>query len=106
MDCCASISVAFPVVLTHPEPHESLPPCSLSWWFLSRPGADVVFDPVGGALFDEALKSAAPWGAHYLVVGFAAGAIPKVRRLEFIVRTTMVTMFVAGVPQGACCNCR
>ncbi len=42
------------------------------------PGADVVFDPVGGAHFDEAMKAAAPWGAQYLVIGFAAGGIPKV----------------------------
>ena len=42
-------------------------------------GADVIFDPVGGPAFDEAMKAAAPWGAKYLVIGFAAGSIPKVR---------------------------
>jgi NADPH2:quinone reductase len=35
-------------------------------------GADVVFDPVGGAVFEESLHSIA-WGARLLVIGFAAG---------------------------------
>ena len=38
-------------------------------------GVDVVFDPVGGPLFTEALKCVR-WGAHILVIGFAAG-VPK-----------------------------
>lgn len=38
----------------------------------------MVFDPVGGAMFSEALKAVSPWGAQYLVIGFAAGPIPKV----------------------------
>lgn len=36
-----------------------------------------MIDPVGGPLFNEALKSVA-WGAHIIVIGFAAGGIPKV----------------------------
>lgn len=36
----------------------------------------VVIDPVGGALFNEALRSVA-WGAHVVVIGFVTG-IPKV----------------------------
>ena len=40
-------------------------------------GADVVYDPVGGELADQALTSIA-WGARYLVVGFAAGTIPSI----------------------------
>jgi NADPH2:quinone reductase len=35
-------------------------------------GVDVVYDPVGGALFEEAFRSIA-WNGRYLVVGFAAG---------------------------------
>lgn len=38
-------------------------------------GVDVVFDPVGGPIFDVARRTVA-WGGRYLVVGFAAGAIP------------------------------
>jgi len=35
-------------------------------------GADVVFDPVGGAVFEESLRCIA-WGARLLVIGFAGG---------------------------------
>jgi len=35
-------------------------------------GADVVLDPVGGKVFDEAVRAVA-WNGRYLVVGFAAG---------------------------------
>jgi len=40
-------------------------------------GADVVYDPVGGALAEPALR-AIGWKGRYLVVGFAAGDIPKI----------------------------
>ena len=40
-------------------------------------GADVVVDPVGGRYSEPALRSTA-WGGRYLVIGFAAGDIPKV----------------------------
>ncbi|MGI9246588.1 MAG: NADPH:quinone oxidoreductase family protein, partial [Steroidobacteraceae bacterium] len=39
-------------------------------------GVDVVYDPVGGAYTEPALRSIA-WKGRYLVVGFAAGEIPK-----------------------------
>lgn len=35
-------------------------------------GADVVFDPVGGAVFEESLRCIA-WGARLLVIGFTGG---------------------------------
>lgn len=40
-------------------------------------GADVVFDPVGGELFDQAMRTA-NWGARLVVVGFAGGAVPQI----------------------------
>lgn len=40
-------------------------------------GADVVFDPVGGDAFDQALR-AVNWEARMMVVGFAAGRIQAV----------------------------
>ena len=40
-------------------------------------GADVVYDPVGGELTEQALR-ATGWEGRYLVVGFAAGEIPKI----------------------------
>ncbi|HEV2955704.1 MAG TPA: NADPH:quinone oxidoreductase family protein [Xanthobacteraceae bacterium] len=39
-------------------------------------GADVVYDPVGGPYAEAALRSIA-WGGRFLVIGFAAGDIPK-----------------------------
>ena len=39
-------------------------------------GADVIFDPVGGELFDTAIRRIA-WEGRYLVIGFASGRIPS-----------------------------
>ena len=39
-------------------------------------GADVIYDPVGGAYSEAALRSIA-WLGRFLVIGFAAGEIPK-----------------------------
>ena len=43
---------------------------------LAPRGVDVVYDPVGGALTEAAVRGLA-WGGRLLVVGFAAGEIPK-----------------------------
>ena len=40
-------------------------------------GVDVVYDPVGGAYSELALRDMA-WNGRFLVVGFAAGDIPKI----------------------------
>lgn len=40
-------------------------------------GVDVVFDPVGGIYSEAALRGIA-WNGRFLVVGFAAGDIPKI----------------------------
>jgi len=39
-------------------------------------GVDVVYDPVGGELSDQALRATA-WHGRYLVIGFACGEIPS-----------------------------
>ena len=44
---------------------------------VGKKGVDVVYDPVGGDMFEAALRSTA-WGGRVLVVGFASGDIPKV----------------------------
>jgi NADPH2:quinone reductase len=43
--------------------------------FTDGAGVDVVFDPVGGTLFDQARRCVG-WNGRYLVIGFAAGDIP------------------------------
>jgi NADPH2:quinone reductase len=40
-------------------------------------GADVIYDPVGGALFDQCMRCI-NWYGRVLVIGFAAGDIPRV----------------------------
>ena len=40
-------------------------------------GVDVIFDPVGGDLLDDCLRSIA-WGGRILVIGFASGKIPAI----------------------------
>jgi len=40
-------------------------------------GVDVVYDPVGDKFAEPAVRSLA-WGGRYLVVGFAAGEIPRI----------------------------
>ena len=40
-------------------------------------GVDVIYDPVGGEYSELALRDMA-WGGRFLVIGFAAGDIPKI----------------------------
>ena len=40
-------------------------------------GANVVYDPVGGAYSEPSIRATA-WDGRYLVIGFAAGEIPKI----------------------------
>ncbi len=40
-------------------------------------GADVIYDPVGGDFSEQAFRSIA-WEGRFLVIGFAAGPIPKI----------------------------
>jgi len=44
---------------------------------LARGGVDVVFDPVGGPFSEPALR-AVGWNGRFLVIGFAAGDIPRI----------------------------
>ncbi|WP_439505952.1 zinc-binding dehydrogenase [Sediminibacterium sp.] len=40
-------------------------------------GVDIVFDPIGGSLAEDALKSIA-WNGQYLIIGFSSGEIPPI----------------------------
>jgi NADPH:quinone reductase len=40
-------------------------------------GVDLIYDPVGGAYAEAALRSSS-WRARFLVIGFAGGEIPKI----------------------------
>jgi NADPH2:quinone reductase len=41
-------------------------------------GADIVLDPLGGDIFDAAIRAVA-WRGRYVVIGFAAGRIPTLK---------------------------
>ncbi len=58
-------------------------------------GADVVYDPVGGDAFDQAIRAVA-WGARLLVIGFAAGRIQSVPANLILVKNIAVTGVVFG----------
>jgi NADPH:quinone reductase len=58
-------------------------------------GVDVVFDPVGGNLFDQARRCVG-WNGRYLVVGFAAGDIPVMPANYTILKS----MALIGVAYG------
>ena len=58
-------------------------------------GADVVFDPVGGDIFDQCLR-AVNWEARVLVIGFAAGRIQEVPANRILVKNISVTGVVWG----------
>jgi NADPH2:quinone reductase len=58
-------------------------------------GADVVFDPVGGDAFDQALR-AVNWQARMLVIGFAAGRIQAVPANLILVKNISVIGVVWG----------
>ena len=58
-------------------------------------GADVVYDAVGGDLFDQCLR-AVNWQARMLVVGFASGTIPSIPANMILVKNISVTGVVWG----------
>jgi len=59
-------------------------------------GVDVVYDPVGGDYAEPALRSIA-WRGRYLVIGFTAGAIPKLPlNLVLLKGCSIVGVFYGG----------
>jgi len=58
-------------------------------------GADVVYDPVGGDAFDQALR-AVNWEARMLVIGFAGGRIQAVPANLILVKNVSVIGVVWG----------
>lgn len=64
-----------------------------------RFGADVIYDPVGGDVFDLSSKVIAPDG-RLLVVGFASGRIPSLRAN----RALLKNMSLVGVFWGRHCD--
>jgi NADPH2:quinone reductase len=59
-------------------------------------GADVIYDSVGGDIFDKSLKCIA-WNGRLLVIGFASGEIPSVK----MNRVLLKNISVVGLHWGA-----
>jgi NADPH2:quinone reductase len=58
-------------------------------------GVDVVYDPVGGRLFDESLRATTN-GGRILVVGFASGTVPQIPANILLVKNVTVLGFYWG----------
>ncbi|HET9067482.1 MAG TPA: NADPH:quinone oxidoreductase family protein [Amaricoccus sp.] len=68
-------------------------------------GADVVYETVGGAVFDRCLRAARP-GARLLPIGFAGGEVPQIPANRLLVKNQTVIGFYFGAwirrhPQAA-----
>jgi len=59
-------------------------------------GADVIYDSVGGDVFDRSLKCIA-WNGRLLVIGFASGTIPHVKANRILLKN----IAVVGLHWGA-----
>ena len=62
---------------------------------LGKQGAEVVFDPVGGALFEASLRCVA-WGARLIVIGFAAGKVQQIPANILLVKNVSAIGFYWG----------
>ena len=58
-------------------------------------GADVVFDPIGGDLFEASLRSIA-WGGRLLVIGFAGGRVQQIPANILLVKNVSAVGFYWG----------
>jgi NADPH2:quinone reductase len=58
-------------------------------------GADVIYDPVGGDVFDASLRCIA-WGGRLIIIGFASGRIPQVPANIALVKNIDVIGFYWG----------
>lgn len=53
-------------------------------------GADIILDPLGGDIFDAALRALA-WRGRMVVIGFAAGRIPNIRTNYLLLKNIEVS---------------
>ena len=58
-------------------------------------GADVIFDPVGGDVFDESMRCVAPFG-RLLIVGFTSGRPAVAKTNHLLVKDAEVIGFTIG----------
>ena len=58
-------------------------------------GVDVVFDPVGGVMFDASLRSIG-WEGRIVLVGFASGVVPQIPANRLLVKNAAALGFYWG----------
>lgn len=88
LDFCRSLGAAETVHYTEPGFKESLKA-------LCPEGVDVVLDMVGGEVAEPALR-AVGYGGRYVVVGFAAGDIPRVPLNLVLLKGSSITGYEIG----------
>jgi NADPH2:quinone reductase len=62
-------------------------------------GADVIYDSVGGDVFDRSLKCIA-WNGRLVVIGFASGRIPEVKANRILLKNIAITGLHWGAHAG------
>ena len=62
-------------------------------------GIDIVFDPVGGDMFEQALRCVAPEG-KIVVIGFASGNVPQIPSNILLVKNIEIIGFNFGLYLG------
>jgi NADPH2:quinone reductase len=60
-----------------------------------KSGVDVVYDPVGGEMFEASLR-AVNWNARILIVGFAGGGVPQIPANILLVKNVAAMGFYFG----------
>ena len=58
-------------------------------------GADVIFDPVGGSVFDESMRSI-NWNGRILTIGFTSGVWPSAAVNHILIKQISVIGVRAG----------
>jgi len=58
-------------------------------------GADVIFDPVGGTVFDESMRCI-NWGGRLLTIGFTSGVWPLAKVNHILIKQVAVIGVRAG----------
>lgn len=62
-------------------------------------GVDVIYDPVGGPMFDQCMRCI-NWGGRVLIVGFVGGDIPKVPTNLILLKSCQVVGVFYGAFSG------
>jgi NADPH:quinone reductase len=62
-------------------------------------GVDVIYDPVGGDVFDAAMRSVA-WGGRVIIIGFASGRVPQIAANILLVKNIDAIGFYWGSYQS------